>query len=769
MTHAVPTLAIATAPLRNSLHWQQSEISWAEIIGWLNNPAAKKEAGNYLLGELRPTTVQHPRKSDPCTNLHRRKDAIVSRSAITLDVDTPEASFADLLELTWPYTSIMHTTYNSAPGEERYRLIVPVDRPLLPDEYIAAATLLMRQLGVEQFDPGSTEPERYMFRPAAQNPEWFRSWVLTGEVATADALLAEFEFDLRDKPFPAPGRTKRDPFTLDGVIGAFNRAYADWDLLIKEFNLPYERAGAERWHLIGARSVAGMGEIAPGLVYSHHAGDPAFNRACSAFDLVRLHHYGELDEKVSSQTPVNRLPSHQAMLELIQDNERVSAELVGLDFVKLMDDTVITPNAWLTGMKRNKNGNYIDCIENWDLIKQHDPLFATFRFNALAYSNELDPLPHWRHARDTLPTMSAADRAQIYHYVEREYGIKAARSLLDEHIDTTARRRVVNPVRDYLEGLVWDRVPRVETSLPGVRPTAYTRLVARKVLVAAVARMLDPGCKWDHTLVLYGNEGLGKSYWVARLSRGYSASLGRIGDKDTLLTMHRSWIMISDEGHSLRKADAEVQKEFLTRTEDVFRLPYERETLAHQRPCVIWSTTNDEVFLRRQEGNRRFLIVRCEDKVDFEQLTDAYVDQLWAEAVYLYRAGERLFLTQDEAELAAEERESFIEEDALAGLIESYLETPKPDDWNEMSVEARQTWLRNRADDVVDEGTERQDEVCSLQIWAEAMGRRIGEHRRTDLLEISEAIKRLPNWESSSRIERIPNYGPQTVFRRKTS
>ena len=221
---------------------------------------------------------------------------------------------------------------------------------------------------------------------------------------------------------------------------------------------------------------------------------------------------------------------------------------------------------------------------------------------------------------------------------------------------------------------------------------------------------------------------------------------------------------MADEGYSLRKADSDVQKEFLTRTEDVFRMPYDRESLAHKRHCVIWGTTNDEVFLRRQEGNRRFLIVRCEDKVDFDLLTDEYIDQLWAEAVWLYRAGERLFLTDDESTLAGSEREQFVEEDVLAGIIEEYMSLPIPEEWEMMSPEARLLWRQNLSDGLVAPGPGRVDRVCSAQLWVEALGRRIGDARRADLLEINAALKRIPGWTALPSRHRVPHYGPQMVF-----
>lgn len=762
--------AIATAPKRDSYHWTAGEVTWDEVLDWVNRPARKKEAGNYLFGVLRPgTTVKHKDQDEPCTNLHRRKDFVVSRSVITLDVDKPERGFAEKVELTFPYRALLHTTYSSTPEDPRYRLLIPTDRTLAPDEYVHACKAVMQLLGADQFDPGTSQPERYMFKPAAQQRGWFESWALEGDVLVVDTLLDGFEEDLSSKAAPKPSRNKRDPFEIEGVIGAFNKAYRDWDLLIETYELPYTKVDEERYQLVGARSVAGMGPVreTDGFVYSHHANDPAYGRICSAFDLVRLHRFGELDEGQPEQTPINRLPSHGAMLELATVDPRIVVQMVGQDFDAQMDEVAVEED-WRSQLRLTpRSGQFMDVIHNWDLVVKHDPLFGLLCFNELSLSVEATTDLPWRPVTETTRTVGNVDRWEFCFYIERRYGFRPTRQFMDSLIDTRAGQTVVNPVRDYLKELVWDGTPRLEECLPGVKSTPHTRMVARKAMVAAVARMMNPGCKWDHTLVLYGPEGLGKSWWIDKVARGYSSSLGSITDKDTLLIMQRSWIMTSDEGHSLRKGDADQMKEFLTRTGDIFRMPYDRETLVHPRHCVIWSTTNDETFLRRQEGNRRFLIVHCEERVDFDLITDAYVDQLWAEAMYYFQAGERLYLEDLESEMAADERERFVEEDALAGVIQEYLDTWVPDDWWERSKESRRQWLVDREEGFEPEGTERINQTCSTQIWVEALGRRIGDHRRSDLLDITNAIKRLPDWEAVEGRERLPGYGSQLIFRRK--
>lgn len=759
---------IMTAPKRNSLHWEQGTITWDEILAWMEVPANKKESGSYILGKLRPSTVTHRGSETPCRNLHRLKAAVDLRGALTLDVDHPGEDFAEKVELLLSYAAVLHTTYSSTPEEPRYRLIIPLDRTVAPDEYHTAASAVIQLLGEENFDPGSVQPERYMFSPSESKPGYFSHTVLDGPPASVAKLLKSFKRDLSTLPAPKLSRNKRDPFAIEGTIGAFNRSYEDWQSLIDTYDLPYTALGDDRWQLQGASAAAGMGPVQgqPGLVFSHHANDPAYGVACSAFDLARLHLFGDLDEDVKPDTPINKRPSNRAMLEKATEDVRVVQELVGQDFAEEMDGVAeaVTTGSWWLGFKLDpRTGQPEDDIRNWDLITQNDPAFQALFYNELTLATEITTALPWRPLAPGRESFDGKDRAALALYIERKYKIRPSRAYLDDLIAEQITGRRVNPIRDYLQGLVWDGTPRVEECLPGVETTDFTRMVARKALTAAVARMLNPGCKWDHMVVVYGPEGLGKSSWIEKMFRGFDAELGRIGDKETLLTMQRSWVMIADEGNNMKKADFDAQKAFITRTSDVFRMPYDREAQVHQRHCVIWGTTNDEVFLRRQEGNRRFLIVRSESEVDFDALTDQYVDQVWAEAVHLYRSGEKLWLDSDDSEMAAAEREEFTEEDALTGQIQSYLDTLVPDDWDTTSPEGRQLWLQQAADNFV-KGTQPITEVCSLQVWVEAMGRRKGDHRRIDLLDITNALKNIKGWKLQPGNVRTAAYGPQKVF-----
>lgn len=756
---------VATAPKRDSKHWRQSHVTWEELQGWLSEPADHKECGNYVMGVLEPT-----RACKECQakgkRLCRTRDnqSVSSRSALTLDVDTPSAGFMDGLLATWDSALLAHTTYGSAPDQLKYRLIVPLARSVAPDEYVLLANVVMARLGKDSFDRTTDQPARFMFKPAAQERDWYQSWVVDGEPLDPDPLLeGQFIEDYANTPLGRPHKNKRDPFTLEGAVGAFNRAYQDFDELIEVYELPYERVSQDRWSLRGARGAAGMGVVADGLVYSHHANDPAYGRAQSAFDLVRLHYFSDLDEDVKPNTPVQERPSHHAMLDLAMEDERVKVAMAA-DLASDFGDDIVEDHAWRSQLAMSKRtGKVLDTAQNWDLLMDNDPVLKSLRYNEFTFAYESTrPLP-WRPRMEGGPSITNTDRDLFVLYLEREYGLKASAGQCNTAIDGSAKRNWHNPVREYLESLEWDGTHRVETCLPGVRPTDYTRVVARKCLVAAVARIMEPGVKWDHTLVLFGKEGIGKTYWIEAMAKGWHSQLGRIGDKDTLLTMQRTWIMTSDEAHTLRKADADHQKEFLTRTVDVFRMPYDREAQAHPRRCVIWGTTNDEVFLRRQEGNRRFLIVHCERRLDFARMTPEYVDQVWAEAVHLYRNGEPLFLDRDEANMAAAERESYTEEDALAGLIQEYVDKPVTPQFYQMDQAERLAWAEYGSADPEHEIAAPLEEVCTTQIWYEVL-RAKRPAQRTELIEISEALKRM-GWVSVGQ-KRMKPYGNQTAFKR---
>lgn len=767
-TAAYLTLDLSVAPSISSRRWEAATLTWERLVDRARHPEAVKDCGGYVAGRLKGTA--------------RRKGQVAYRSAVTLDADAASETLPAVVA-GLGLRALVHSTYSHTRAHPRYRVIIPIMGPgLSEEEYPRVARGLIEALGEAQFDPGSTQPERLMFWPATANPDEYEVVECDGVTATAQGLLRDFG-GLQATPDHKAG-PKRDPKELPGVAGAFNRVY-DMARAVAEFRLPYDPVDGEpnRWHYTPAESEGGVIVYPDGYVFSNHASDPAYGRALSMFDLVALHVYGGEDRAAGvpqSTAPADRPSIQRAMREFAARPEIVT-ELVAADFAddETGEDGAALPE-WVLGFHLHpKTGKPLDDVHNWDLLMKHDPVLRGLARNNMDLTTVTRrPFP-WRTVEAGKDdALTNADRAQISAHLQRAYNMpRPAQEQLNGVIDMVAQDNAFHPVVDYLEGLEWDGVSRIETYLPGAAD-AYTRRVARLVAVQAVARALDPGVKVDNCLILTGRQGLGKSWFVETMARGWTCTLGPIeggGLRDTVMAMTRSWITVADEGLAMKKADAEALKQFVTLTHDVIRLPYAREHVKLPRRQVIWGTTNDAVFLRAQEGNRRFLIVEVAEKLDFGKYSDEYVNQVWAEAVHIWKTSRdqyglkdnpELFLSSEEEAAAESVRSMATEEDSMTGLIQAYLDTLVPANWVELSPEERISWLRDEEQGIVS-GTHPIDVVCSLEIWEIALGRERGKHSRVDILQITNALKQLPGWFGPMpKPTRLPFYGPQRVFAR---
>lgn len=245
-----------------------------------------------------------------------------------------------------------------------------------------------------------------------------------------------------------------------------------------------------------------------------------------------------------------------------------------------------------------------------------------------------------------------------------ERGVQFTHEEMARAVHVVARERAYHPVRDYLRGLVWDGVPRIDTELPlharlGGDPLAATLL--RRWLIAAVARALRPGCKVDAVLVLVGQQGTYKSsfFRVMAGAAWFSDTAVSINDKDAFLALRRVWILEWAELESMARArDAAAVKAFLSSNTDKYRPPYGREPVEVPRSCVIVGSTNDVAFLTDPTGNRRYWTVRVLDPIDIKSI-EAIRDQLWAEALHAFTNGEPWHLTPREEALLADQQRAF--------------------------------------------------------------------------------------------------------------
>lgn len=313
------------------------------------------------------------------------------------------------------------------------------------------------------------------------------------------------------------------------------------------------------------------------------------------------------------------------------------------------------------------------------LFLKHHPRFeGILCYNEFSDDVMLVRRPPWEEA-DFAPR-SIRDDDFFMFAAHLEYcGVSVGKDIAADAALRVAKENLVNPPREYLSRLEWDRTKRLDTWLTyylgaNEQPPEYLALVGAKWLVGAVSRVFHPGCKFDSVLILEGTQGLGKSMALRALATFggedfFLDSVGDIRSKDTLMTMQGKLIVEIAELASFRKSENEEIKAFITRQVDEYRPPYGRTVLKRPRYFVLAASTNEieEGYLTDETGNRRYWPVKC-GGIDIEAVRrDA--TQLWAEAVQRYRAGERTWLTQDEAAYSTQEQKQRFVEDAWQDRI----------------------------------------------------------------------------------------------------
>ncbi len=237
--------------------------------------------------------------------------------------------------------------------------------------------------------------------------------------------------------------------------------------------------------------------------------------------------------------------------------------------------------------------------------------------------------------------------------------IEAARA-----VETVARDRSFHPVRNYLENLRHDSGARLNTWLAdylGTDNNEYNATVGRCMMIAAVARIFDPGCKVDTVPIIEGVQGARKSTAVRILfDPWFTDEIADLGSKDASMQARGVWGIEISELDSMSRSETSRVKAFISRTTDRFRPPYGSRIIEAPRSCVFWGTTNTDNYLKDETGGRRFWPIKA-GTIDVEGITKVR-DQLWAEAVVLYDAKVPWWITKDKshAEADAEQRRRYV-------------------------------------------------------------------------------------------------------------
>lgn len=782
------SLPIATGRSRMEKIWKNRAYTWSQLLGRISRPVRTQET--YAEYMKLPKAEQDRIKDvggfigGTLKGGRRKADSVQARQLITLDADFAPSDLADELYLYIDGAYAVYSTHKHSPEKPRLRILIPLDREVTPDEYEAIGRKLAETIGIEYFDDTTYQASRLMYWPSVSADGQYMFDYDDSQWIHADDVLAQYRDWTDTSCWPESTRAaevrKRtakkqgDPCEKRGLIGAFCRTYTI-DEAIREFlpdvYVPCAMPG--RYTYAEGSTAAGLVLYDDKFAYSNHATDPAGGKLCNAFDLVRIHKYGPLDEEASPDTISTKLPSYKAMMEFVQEDKETRLTFGRerkQEALKEFEDEEDS-DAWMAGLSYNKQG-LEKSLNNALTILQHDADLKGLAFNQMADNLEFRSDAPWKRPgrfwRD-------ADDAQLEAFLAKRYTEFPKAKILSA-ITKVADDRAYHPVREYLEGLpAWDGVERLDTLLIdylGAEDNEYVRQVTRKTLCAAIVRVKNPGCKFDTVLTLCGPQGIGKSTLIAKIGMEWfsdSLNLSDTRDKTAAEKLQGYWIIEISEMAGIGSAGVKTLRSFITTQDDRYRASYGRRVSSHPRQCILIGTTNsEEGYLNDVEGGRRFWPVNtpCIGKKKVWDMTQEEVDQIWAEALLRGEEGESLILSGQVADEALKRQKEAMISDPREEKVREYLDAMLPSDWYFRNLDKRRDFLY---------GTEipkpetplRRDYVCAQEIWCECLGYSLNKMERKDAFAIKSIMAKMEGWEATGeRIRLGADYGRQRVYRR---
>lgn len=772
---------LATAHSRLSKKWKNRTWKWSEIVA---RCAATKRTGESVKEYLKMSREEQSDIKDVggfvggyLTGGVRKTANVMYRTVATLDIDYGTPDVWDDFTMAFNFAAMLYSTHKHSKEHPRYRLVFPLSRQVKPAEYEPLCRRIAAEIGIELFDITTYQLPRLFYWPSTSRDGQYVFQVQDGPACDVDAILATYK-DINDaSQWPTSSREgdaiahelrkAGDPLEKPGLIGAFCRAYTIEDAIETFLPETYEKTETD------GRYTYKKGSVAGGLVcyeskfaYSHHETDPASLQLCNAYDLVRVHLFGIYDED-SRVTDIARLPSSLKMADfaaadkmvrrLLTQERKASAEA---DFDGIADeyedDADKDPDSdkWTEALEYDRKGAIKPTTKNIITILENDPRLKGHIWHDLFSSFDMvrGGLPWNRKATQ----WGDRDDANLRVYLDEHYGISGKEKIKDAK-DAVLTRHQVHPIREYLGGLQWDGVPRLERLIidyVGAEDTALNRAMTRKHFAAAVARVMQPGCKYDYCLIVAGPEGIGKSTLFSIMGGDwFSDSLLTTEGKTGMEQLRMAWVIELSELASIKRSDVEQVKTYISRREDIYRAAFGQTVQKYPRQCVFCGTTNETHFLKGDTGNRRFWVIATDPALrrydDWQSALLADRNQLWAEAVQCWRDGELLYLPSDlEAEARARQKDYNDDaDDPLRDMLQSFLEAKTPADWDSWDLKRRRAYYNN-PDPLDAAGTQQRTRVCAAEFICERMGRDMTDKEYKYLArKICRMLDDMPGWE----------------------
>lgn len=659
-----------------------SVITPPQIVAMVRNPPApvEKERAQWFIPS---------RYADHDARSHEAQRERGAFSWLALDIDQNNLSLAEvkqaLADVVGECSALIYSTSSATEDNRKWRALVPLKNDLPGADYPDTAEAFFDLLeaateGILICDRALQRPGQLIYLP---NP---RSGFYQSEVVQSDRLNLHRAHPImvqrqknRDKRETAKKeaqerqaqRRKQAPIDVghnSSPVDAFNAAHDVEGLLDRygyarsgrsnDWRSPMQTSGSfattcfgDYWVSLSASdAVANLGQASKSgarfgdafdlFCHFEHGGD--FSKAVAA--------YGEELRGFSwSSSSVRRVEANSAV-SVPPNSEGV-----------LPDASQAPPEGTGTQFILGRKGRPIWCAENACMVLETDPawqaVLAQDEFAGMTLL--LKPIPGTTVPRASFTPRPLADTdiTTAVRWFNRNGFPDATKNTTADALYAVAAQSIISPVRHYLEALVWDSVPRVGdwlTRYCEAEETNFTRKVGQAWLISAVARALQPGCKADCALVLEGRQGQGKSSAIKALAgeTWFHDGLHDLHSKDASAGLRGKWIIELPELSAMRRSDTEAVKAFLSRTEERYRPAYARAEVIEPRRCVFAGTTNRSDYLTDDTGGRRFwpVVVGAVRLADLSRDRD----QIWAEAVTLFRAGEKWWLDRDtETEAAA--------------------------------------------------------------------------------------------------------------------
>ncbi len=781
---------IAVGMSAKSKLWKNKKYNWSELVTKLSkehktletfkeymvankeDQAKIKDVGGFVGGYLR--------------NGRRKPENVVYRQVVTLDIDFAHNDFWEDFCMQFENAAVLHGTHKYCKENPRFRLVLPLSREVTPDEYVAISRQIAGILDIELFDNTTFQPERLMYWPSTSKDAEYYFKKQDGAWIDADQILSTY-IDWKDSSlWPTSAREaqkiksgldkQQDPEEKKGIVGAFCRTFTITEVITKYLSDVYIPTVDGRYTYVNGSAASGMVIYDDKFAFSHHGTDPCGGILCNAFDLVRIHKFGNLDK--DAQEGGNNTKSYSAMIDFARKDSEVKKVIATenikeskYDFATKAEEEDKEINIdWMSELEIDTKGNYLSTAQNVNLIFAKDErLEGLFKYNKFDNKSYIFGSTPWRTITKPEP-LKNVDFSGIRNYLETIYGIVGSLKV-DDVLNLELDKNSYHPVKDYLHSLEWDGTKRVDTlfiDYLGAEDSIYTREAARKMLVGAVGRILVPGIKFDLVVTLIGSQGIGKSTLLKKIGlEWFSDTFMTVQGKEALEQIQSAWIIEMAELSGLKKAEVEPVKHFISKQEDIYRPAYGKATETYPRQCIFVATTNDRNFLKDPSGNRRFLPIDTNGllaKKNVHKLSTEEIGHIWAEAKELFDAGETLYMSKEAEVLAKKEQRDHSENDERKGLIEGFLAVKLPESWNDLDVFERRMHLEtpSKITSVVE-----RDCVCVAEIWCECLGKNKEDMDRYKTKELNDILRSLEHWEEQKSTKNFKLYGKQRFYLRK--